>query len=402
MTTNPNHNIFITTNSENIYRIGVLYQGPAVQTSAQYDAFSEIKNFKFHFLYMNEKQRNPAWKPSYPEYSDYSFLPPPSKFWPKNIKYHLNANIFPVLDKNDFDGMILHSIYDSSAAWQSINWCKRKKRPYLLRCDANVTKEKSRYRRIIRKTFISKIIEGSSAILYIGTQNKRFYELYGARQGQFFLAPWEIDYHDLEKFYQQAVDDRVGIRNKLRIKPDEIVIITIGRLLKWKGFDLVINAVAKLYNDGSKVKLVVVGDGPYKNTLEKRINASNCPAVLVGNKDRKGVVECLTISDIFVLASTFEPWGLVVNEAALCGLPLVLSDAVGASADLLNNNINGYTFRSGNLDSLVKALQMLALNQTLRSKMGDISNEIIRKWRDENSAIAGYQNALNTVFGIKE
>lgn len=396
------HNQDDLENPKSTYRIGVLYQGPAVQISAQYDAFSKLEKYRFHFLYINEKQRNPAWKPSFPKYVEYTYLPAPRKFWPPNVRYHLNANIFPILNKYDFDALILHSIYDSSAAWQSVSWCKKNKKPYLLRSDANIRHETGFIKRRLMKPLIGRNINGASAYLCIGQRNREFFTYHGANPEKFFNAPWEIDYDALEQYSQSAIIEKDITRRELGIHKEECAFVIVARLLECKGFRLLIPAIAALANQGLKVKLVIVGEGPYKNTIIDLIKKYKAPVHLCGNLDREGVARTLSVSDVFVLSSYYEPWGLVVNEAALCGLPLILSDVVGASADLLQEDVNGYIFKSGNLDSLIQVMKSLALNQALRIKMGTMSQEIIKKWRNENSAIDGYREALDSVFGIAE
>lgn len=81
--------------------------------------------------------------------------------------------------------------------------------------------------------------------------------------------------------------------------------------------------------------MVVAGEGPYRARIEELIEQYSAPVTLCGNLGRKDVVRAMVASDIFVLPSYQEPWGLVVNEAALCGLPLVVGNQVGAGADLV-------------------------------------------------------------------
>jgi glycosyltransferase involved in cell wall biosynthesis len=370
--------------------------------SSQYDALVDLEIFEFSFLYINEKQRNPAWPPVYPKRISYEFLPQPKLPWPASMKYRLNTNITPVLDRHDFDAMILHGFYDSSAAWQSIRWCRKNNRPYLIRCDANVTKEKGFLRRLSRKILISKKISDAGALLYIGTQNKKYYQLYGARNEQLFLTPWEIDYDNLEVYYKKALSERLSLRSHIGVRSNECVIITVSRLLSWKGYDNLIPVIYKLTKDNLPVRLIIVGEGPYRNKMEEMISEYNAPIHLLGHLDREGVINSLVSSDIFVLPSNQEPWGLVVNEAAFCGLPLVLSSAVGAGSDLLKTGENGYIFETGNQNSLYQYLHKLVLDKSLREEMGQKSLEIITNWRQQNHAISGYEKALKHALKIEE
>ncbi|MGZ4356548.1 MAG: glycosyltransferase, partial [Gaiellaceae bacterium] len=75
-----------------------------------------------------------------------------------------------------------------------------------------------------------------------------------------------------------------------------------------------------------------------------------------------------------------ETWGVVVNEAAAFGLPLVLSSAVGAAADLLRSGSNGEVVPSGDVDAAARALRSLAASSALREDFGRCSRELVRAW----------------------
>ncbi|HSG14599.1 MAG TPA: glycosyltransferase, partial [Gaiellaceae bacterium] len=82
----------------------------------------------------------------------------------------------------------------------------------------------------------------------------------------------------------------------------------------------------------------------------------------------------------FALVSEREPWAVVVNEAAACGLPLVLSDRVGAAHDLLADGENGVLVPPGDVDAVAAALRRLAADPVQRQAMGVRSRELARDW----------------------
>jgi glycosyltransferase involved in cell wall biosynthesis len=90
-------------------------------------------------------------------------------------------------------------------------------------------------------------------------------------------------------------------------------------------------------------------------------------------------------ADIFALLSWHEPWGVVVNEAAASGLPLVLSDRVGAARDLLRHGENGFLVAGGDVAAASAALRQLADDAELRQTMGARSRELVRGWSYERS-----------------
>jgi glycosyltransferase involved in cell wall biosynthesis len=90
-------------------------------------------------------------------------------------------------------------------------------------------------------------------------------------------------------------------------------------------------------------------------------------------------------ADIFALLSPHEPWGVVVNEAAASGLPLVLSDRVGAAHDLLLDGENGFLVPAGEVSAATVALGRLAADASLRRSAGARSRELVRDWGYEPS-----------------
>ncbi len=375
-------------------RVGVICHSPSTQMSAQYDALADLPEFEIVVLFRNREQGNAAWTPQCPRRVAYEFLPPPTNaLIPGRLRHLFNDDIRPVLERHAFDAMILHGLFDSSAVRQAVRWCLSKGRPYVFRCDANVEKERPLLRRTFHRLMLTQRVKRAAGLLYMGIQNRRYYELFGGRAEQFFLAPWEFDYDNVEQAYREIAPLREPSRQALGLA-DRVVIVSVGRLLALKGFDTLVPAVARLAAAGKPVHLLVAGDGPYRGELEALIATHKAPVTLLGNVDRRGVVRVMTAGDVFVLASTQEAWGLVVNEAALCGLPLVCSHAVGAAPDLVLPGENGDIFPAGDVDRLTAILAAMCDDAAGRAAMGRRSQEILHRWRTECRAIDGYAAAL--------
>ncbi|HVI16413.1 MAG TPA: glycosyltransferase family 4 protein, partial [Pseudolabrys sp.] len=85
-------------------------------------------------------------------------------------------------------------------------------------------------------------------------------------------------------------------------------------------------------------------------------------------------------SDVFVLPSENEPWGLAVNEAMCAGLPIVASAEIGCAADLVRAGVNGQTFETGDVEGLASALHPILGDAGTRRRMGLASSDIISRW----------------------
>ena len=99
----------------------------------------------------------------------------------------------------------------------------------------------------------------------------------------------------------------------------------------------------------------------------------------------------------FVHASTTEQWGLVVNEAMASGLPVLVSNQVGSSPDLVKEGSNGWTFDPLDIDQLAFLMWKIASDAPLRTVMGAKSREIIANWSLERF-LTGAENAAETAI----
>ena len=133
------------------------------------------------------------------------------------------------------------------------------------------------------------------------------------------------------------------------------------------------------------VKLLLVGDGAERRSLEDLARTLDVRATFAGELPWDDIVDAYVASDVFALLSSRETWGVVVNEAAASGLPLILSDHVGAAPDLLRDGENGYLVAAGDSDAAASALTALVRDPELRRRFGDCSSRNVASWGYEPS-----------------
>ncbi len=149
-----------------------------------------------------------------------------------------------------------------------------------------------------------------------------------------------------------------------------MVILSIGRLLPWKGVGHLLAAFSALRDD-ERVHLVIAGDGPQRAELEASVAAQKIPRVhFAGFQNYTQVPTYYALSDVFVLPSFREPWGCVVSEAMNFALPIVASRDGGAVGDLVEDGENGRLFDFGNVGQLAGHLRYLAAHPDERRKDG--------------------------------
>jgi len=97
----------------------------------------------------------------------------------------------------------------------------------------------------------------------------------------------------------------------------------------------------------------------------------------------------------FIHASSVEQWGLVVNEAMACGLPVLVSQACGCVPELVHEGVNGFTFLPGDVDGLAELLGKLACDRLACQEMGKQSKRIVSDWGLQRFA-KGFWDAVHT------
>lgn len=135
--------------------------------------------------------------------------------------------------------------------------------------------------------------------------------------------------------------------------------VYVGRLAAEKNVDGLLLAFSEYVHAGGTYSLVIVGDGPDSQSLQQQAKTLNIESLVhfVGFKTTQEVIPYYAFAKYFVLPSTREPWGLVVNEAMACGLPVIVSDRCGCVEDLVQDGVNGWTFDPYQKSQLVECLQ---------------------------------------------
>jgi len=349
--------------------------------------FNEVakkSDFKLKVYFMAKMESNRQWNIDFEEINfDYTVL----KGFHLSLKedYELHLNIFfPHFILNRFDVIALGG-YDQPILWEALMYAKLFKKKTILFGEStpyDIRKFKSLWIKKAKRFFISKI----DYFLPPGRAAEEYFKSLGAPPERIIIAPFSTD-HDF--FHQQYVRLR---EKKPQIKREksypEITILFVGRLVWYKGIRYLLEAYGKLEKEMSNIGLVLLGDGPMMEECRdfvKRYNLKN--VFFQGFIHQKDLPIYYTASDIFVLPSLSETWGIVINEAMEFGLPIITTNRVGAAYDLVKEGINGFIIPAGNTYALYNALKKLCMDKQLRKKMGEnslmlIKNHTPQKWAE--------------------
>ena len=153
-------------------------------------------------------------------------------------------------------------------------------------------------------------------------------------------------------------------------------LIFVGALIYRKGLDILLDAVRELFDKGYKISLDIYGSGVYKNIN----HSNNLPVTYKGTLPIDQIQSVIAEHDVLILPSRHDGWGVVVNEALLQGIPVILSNRVGAKC-FVESSGAGSVFETENVDDLARKIKMLIDNpkllQEMKKNAHNVGNEIL-------------------------
>lgn len=288
-----------------------------------------------------------------------------------------NVEIVKVLSQLRYDAILIHG-YASLTAWLAFVAARKSKTSILFRGETVLRENERAWQDLAKRLVLGWGFRRIDAFLAIGTKSRDFYIRYGVPRHRIFLAPYAVDN---EYFMAQAElwkGKREEIKEELGIPAKVPVVLYASKLTARKRPDELLRAFAKV---SSCAVLIFVGDGELRGALEEYRRQRNIPNVLfVGFKNQSELPRYYSIADMFALPSSYEPWGLVVNEAMCFGLPIITTDQVAAAADLVRDGENGFIYPAGRVDHLGEALSYLVENPNRCREMGRRSFELVGDW----------------------
>src|SRR5208282_5109155 len=218
------------------------------------------------------------------------------------------------------------------------------------------------------------------AFLAAGKSSAYYLRQLGVPEERIFFAPNAVDTEMFSKLAERARRDELQVRSR-HFLPSRYFLY-LGRMIEAKGvFDL-IQAYARL-DDAirRKVGLVFVGDGPGLTKLKDQA-AEISPGTVQfhGFVHREELPEFYALAEALIFPTHSDPWGLVVNEAMACSLPVVVTTVAGCTLDLVQNGWNGFVVPPSNASQLAIAMENLASDSALRVQMGRRSRERIESY----------------------
>ena len=382
----------------------IQYQAPLLGKLAKNQHFTTHTYFYWDFgvkeTYEADFKRKIKWDITVLDGYQYTFLRnysfrPSSSFWGV-----VNFGVISEILRHRYDAILVFG-WAHFSNWLAMLSARLNGTRIILHGESPMNQEmckKGGLKSLVRNMVLKNLFKHISAFLYIGEENKKFYEHFRVPQNKLFFAPYAVDNERYFNEQKSLPADKIVLRKSAGIAENGPVILFVGKLSKKKRPMDLLKAYEILLNSwmgGVKPVLVYVGDGPLRVELESYVvNHGLAGVSFTGFKNQLELSSYYAIADVFVLPSGLgETWGLVVNEAMCFGVPVIVSDMVGCGADIVRHGENGFVFPLGDNLKLAQYLFVLLNDEKARKTFGRRSREIIESYNQERG-VKGIQEAL--------
>lgn len=233
-----------------------------------------------------------------------------------------------------------------------------------------------------------------------GTPQASYLMQLGVPASRILLRKSAVDNRALLTAYEQAAARRTERQRELGLHRHNFIFV--GRLIEPKNLPMLLSCFADaLAQTGGQADwgLILLGNGPVESQLARQTRklALDDRVFFQPATHWYRVPDWLALADVLVLPSTSEPWGLVVNEAMVCGLPVLVSDRCGCADDLVRDGQNGFLFDPAQPAQLTARMLAFMRNELDQQSMGQASQTLIAPYAPEVVAqemLTGFQRVL--------
>lgn len=309
---------------------------------------------------------------------------PELAFCPGVIKY---------IKKEKWD-LIIVGDYSSPTGIYAIEYMRRKKTSFYIHVDGGIVGSKSGLRYKIKTHLMS----SAKGFFSPGEKTDEYLKIYGGTNPLIYHYPFssvsknEILEKTLSKKQKNVLRQNLGLED---LVGSGILAISVGSVIPRKGYDILIKAASKIEEN---IVFIIVGGKPTEELKKLILDAKLDNIYFIDFVKPEEVKLYLKASDLFVMSTRYDIWGLVVNEAMAMGLPVISTNMCVSACELVKNNCNGYIVDSESSDELAKAIKkFLSLSGKTQEEFSEKSLEIVRDYSIEEMIEKYYNNIIHII-----
>jgi N-acetyl-alpha-D-glucosaminyl L-malate synthase BshA len=234
---------------------------------------------------------------------------------------------------------------------------------------------------LIKNIFKKNSLKKTKTVVTVSAANQKVLkELYPEFKGKFVVIPNGIDTTWWHSQFLRFTDlDRKKIKEELFLaNENSLIIISVAELHERKGLKYLIEAIPEVSAKFPNIKLVIVGEGPERNELEKLVKKLGIENHVTLTGRQKEIPKLLKCADIFVLPSRREAFGLVILEAMITGLPVIAS-ATGGIPEIITDKKTGILVEPKNSAEISAALIDLIAHPEKRQKLSAAGEKLVHE-----------------------
>ena len=364
-----------------------------------FNELSKEQDVDLHVLFLSETDPSLRQWQVYKEEIRFSYEVLPS--WRRRVgrfNVLLNTGMRDALQAKSPEA-ILCGGYNYLASWQALSWARKHNVPFLLWSESNAQDQRSGH---VTVEFLKQVfLERCSGYVVPGKSAREYLLEKGIADDKIFIARNAVDNKLFAELAAEA-RQRAAFRRKELNLPDRYFLF-VGRLVREKGVFELLLAYAKLEDSiSSRVGLVFVGDGQSRGQLEAEARTIDVGRICFpGFAPRQVLASYYALAEALILPTYTDPWGLVVNEAMACGLPVILSHVAGCGPDLVREGWNGLLVPPREVSALKTAMETMLNNPDVMAEMGANSERLISEYSPEHwsRSIAAMLSRLELAHG---
>lgn len=347
-----------------------------------FNALARRQDVELHVIFLSRTDSSMRQWHVYEEEIQFSYEVLPC--WRRRLgKFNVLLNRgLPESLRNFAPEVIVCGGYNYVSSWQALRWAKRQQVPFVLWSEStgNDIRNKHAPTEFLKSKFV-----GSCDGFVVPGQSARDYLLsLGVKAEEISIAPNAVDTALFASVGAEVRQHEAELRANLALP--ERYFLFVGRLVQAKGVLDLLEAYDRLPPTlREEVGLVFAGEGPMRAELESRARDIHPGTVhFAGFVHREALAAYYALAECFVFPTRTDPWGLVVNEAMACGLPVICTRVAGCAADLVQEN--GRLVSVGEVAELSRAMEEMATQAEVRVQMGQQSRQRIEAYSPERCA----------------
>ncbi|MBI3090849.1 MAG: glycosyltransferase family 4 protein [Candidatus Tectomicrobia bacterium] len=365
-------------------KIAVLWKQIGPYHVARLHALREIAAFEVVGVELSHQEAVRAWQ--IPERLATSYVTVTPELYEQLNEHDLSREVLAALTKLNPDAIVVAG-YALRPMRAAARWAREQGRVCVL---MSASHWRDQPRLILKEWFKSVWLRRTYDAAFVGGERAAAYleRLHFPRS-----RVWKgYDVVDNDGFTVAAAKARTeGDRLRLKVGVPERYFLYVGRFTPVKNLPRLLDAYAEYQHRVGDAAwgLVMVGSGPEEEQLKRRAEALHLHAVVwPGFQQLDTLPAYYALANCLVLPSTSEPWGLVINEAMACGLPVLASDRCGAVGDLVLPGLNGYVFDPYDIDELAGYMERVSSGRVDLRRMGEMSRGIVANYTPQTWAAA--------------